>query len=77
MGFEGRIVFDRSKPDGTPRKLLDSSKLRGLGWQPRVGLAEGIQRTVSHYLAAQTNDYAGPVYHAAQGALHASAPLRT
>ena len=76
MGFEGRIVFDRSKPDGTPRKLLDSSKLRGLGWQPRVGLAEGIQRTVSHYLAAQTNDYAGLVYHAAQGALHASAPLR-
>ncbi|MFN5101144.1 MAG: hypothetical protein ACK5D0_13140, partial [Burkholderiaceae bacterium] len=41
-----------SRPDGTPRKLLDSSKLRHLGWQPSISLREGIERTVQHYLAA-------------------------
>ena len=41
VGFEGKIVHDLSKPDGTPRKLMDSSKLRSLGWQPRIGLEAG------------------------------------
>ena len=45
MGFEGSITFDASKPDGTPRKLLDASKLLALGWQPKIGLREGIRRT--------------------------------
>lgn len=45
VGFEGAIVYDRSKPDGTPRKLLDVGRLRALGWQARVGLREGIQLT--------------------------------
>jgi GDP-L-fucose synthase len=45
MGFEGEIVYDGSKPDGTPRKLMDSSRLRGLGWRPEVGLREGIAGT--------------------------------
>ena len=36
VGFEGRIVYDDTKPDGTPRKLMDSSKLTGMGWAPRV-----------------------------------------
>ncbi len=44
VGFEGRIVFDASKPDGTPRKLMDVSRLRGLGWSARVGLEDGIRR---------------------------------
>jgi GDP-L-fucose synthase len=42
VGFGGRLVFDASKPDGTPRKTLDVSRLAGLGWQPRVSLRQGI-----------------------------------
>ncbi len=44
VGYEGRIVFDASKPDGTPRKLLDVSRLAALGWRARMPLAEGIRR---------------------------------
>jgi GDP-L-fucose synthase len=44
VGFDGRIVFDSSKPDGTPRKLLDVSRLAALGWRARTGLRDGIQR---------------------------------
>lgn len=43
VGFEGRIVYDSSKPDGTPRKLLDVSRLAGLGWGARVALRQGIE----------------------------------
>lgn len=42
LGFEGQIVFDTTKPDGTPRKLMDSAKLRALGWQPAITLREGL-----------------------------------
>jgi GDP-L-fucose synthase len=42
VGFEGAIVHDLSKPDGTPRKLMSAAKLRALGWSPRIGLEEGI-----------------------------------
>ena len=42
LGFEGKLVFDASKPDGTPRKLMDSSRLRALGWQPKIDLETGI-----------------------------------
>ncbi|KTT19287.1 GDP-L-fucose synthase family protein [Pseudacidovorax intermedius] len=45
IGFEGQIVFDPSKPDGTPRKLLDASKLESMGWKPRISLEEGIMKT--------------------------------
>lgn len=45
LDFEGDIVFDSSKPDGTPRKLLDSSRLRASGWEPKVDLATGIGLT--------------------------------
>jgi len=45
VGFDGDIRFDTSQPDGTPRKLLESSALRSLGWQPAIGLCEGIQQT--------------------------------
>ncbi|MFV7234921.1 GDP-L-fucose synthase [Flavobacterium sp. ZB4R12] len=44
VGFEGDIVTDTSKPDGTPRKLMDVSKLNGLGWKAKISLAEGIQK---------------------------------
>jgi dTDP-D-glucose 4,6-dehydratase len=44
IGYEGEIVFDTSKPDGTPRKLLDVSRLRALGWQPSMPLEEGLRQ---------------------------------
>ena len=50
VGFRGTITLDRSKPDGTPRKLMDSSKLRALGWSPRIGLRDGIAATYGWYL---------------------------
>lgn len=43
VGFEGEIVLDRSKPDGTPRKLMDNNKLKALGWSAQISLAQGIQ----------------------------------
>jgi GDP-L-fucose synthase len=45
VGYEGSIEVDPSKPDGTPRKLLDVTRVRALGWAPRVGLADGLDRT--------------------------------
>ena len=50
VGYEGRIEFDRSKPDGTPRKLIDSSRLHALGWHPKIALAEGLAATYAWYL---------------------------
>ena len=50
VGYSGELVFDTSKPDGTPRKLLDISRLSALGWAPRIGLAEGIERVYRGYL---------------------------
>lgn len=50
VGFAGRIVNDSSKPDGTPRKLLSVEKLHELGWQPQIGLAEGLERTYRWFL---------------------------
>ena len=46
---KGEKIFDESKPDGTPRKLLDTSKIRRLGWSPKISLEEGIQRTYDWY----------------------------
>ena len=53
VGYRGELAFDRSKPDGTPRKLMDNSRLTGLGWSPRVGLREGIARSYSAFLEGQ------------------------
>lgn len=50
-GFRGRIAWDASKPDGTPRKLLDVSRLAALGWRARLGLAEGLRLTYASFLA--------------------------
>lgn len=52
VGFEGRLVFDPAKPDGTPRKLMDSSRIAALGWKPRIGLDEGIAETYRWFLSA-------------------------
>jgi GDP-L-fucose synthase len=49
VGFTGKLRFDTSKPDGTPRKLLDVSKLRGLGWREQIGLREGLEQTYAWY----------------------------
>jgi len=50
VGYSGEIVRDESKPDGTPRKLLDVSRITALGWKPKVSLREGIERTYAWYL---------------------------
>jgi GDP-L-fucose synthase len=51
IGFKGRIVYDLTKPDGTPRKLIETNKLRTLGWHPRIGLREGIADVYRDFLA--------------------------
>jgi GDP-L-fucose synthase len=51
VGFDGEIVWDTNKPDGTPRKLLDVSKIRALGWQPTIPLRNGIAQTYEWFLA--------------------------
>jgi GDP-L-fucose synthase len=51
VGFRGELVFDASKPDGTPRKLLDVAPLQRLGWRASTPLREGIERTVAWYRA--------------------------
>ena len=51
LGFDGELAWDTSKPDGTPRKLLDVSKLRALGWKPAISLRDGIARTYQWFRA--------------------------
>ncbi|HVU16184.1 MAG TPA: GDP-L-fucose synthase [Candidatus Didemnitutus sp.] len=51
VGYRGKIVWDASKPDGTPRKLLDVSRLHSLGWKARIGLEDGIAQTYRDFLA--------------------------
>ncbi len=46
VGYQGRLVFDSSMPDGTPRKALDSSKVLGLGWSPEIDLRTGISSVI-------------------------------
>ena len=52
-GFAGKITWDATKPDGTPRKLMDGGRLTALGWQARIGLREGIAKTYASFLAEQ------------------------
>jgi GDP-L-fucose synthase len=58
VGFEGEIEYDRTKPDGTPRKLLDIGKLRALGWGPSIGLRDGVERTYRWFLANEATSSA-------------------
>ncbi|OJI42869.1 GDP-L-fucose synthase [Vibrio vulnificus] len=55
VGFEGKVVFDSTKPDGTPRKLMDVSRLAALGWRYQVSLEEGLSKTYQWFLANQEN----------------------
>jgi GDP-L-fucose synthase len=64
VGYDGAIELDRTKPDGTPRKLLDISRLRALGWKPRISLEDGIRGVYQWYLTE------GP------GAEHATEPVQ-
>jgi len=52
-GFAGKITWDATKPDGTPRKLMDGGRLTALGWQARISLREGIAKTYASFLAEQ------------------------
>lgn len=53
VGFQGAVVYDTSKPDGTPRKLLDSSRVRALGWKPEISLHHGVTLAYGHFLREQ------------------------
>ena len=55
IGFGGEIVWDRSKPDGTPRKLMDSSRIFGIGWKPEVDLEKGIALAYGDFLKKAVN----------------------
>ena len=59
VGYEGGISYDTSKPDGTPRKLLDVSKLDGLGWQARIPLREGVEQTYRWFVSTLPAEVGG------------------
>ena len=50
IGHKGKIIWDNSKPDGTPKKLMDSSKLNNLGWKPEIKLEDGVRSTYTWFL---------------------------
>ena len=54
VGYEGNIVYDTGKPDGTPRKLMDSSRVQALGWKPEISLTHGITLAYGHFLRERT-----------------------
>ena len=51
IDYKGKLIFDASRPDGTPRKLLESSRLMEMGWRPRTSLREGLKRTYAEFIA--------------------------
>ena len=51
--YRGKILFDDTKPDGTPRKLMDSHKVFALGWSPKVGLKQGLKEAYQHFLTGR------------------------
>jgi GDP-L-fucose synthase len=57
VGFQGEIIWDTSKPDGTPQKLLDVSRLARLGWQARISLEEGLSKTYQWYKEQYTETH--------------------
>lgn len=50
VNYKGSIIFDTTKPDGTPRRVLDNSKINGMGWKPEIGMEEGLRREYAYYL---------------------------
>ena len=55
--FNGKLIFDSNKPDGTYRKLMDSGKLNSMGWEPKIKLNQGIKKTVEEYLTIYKSEY--------------------
>jgi GDP-L-fucose synthase len=50
VGFDGQLVFDTSKPDGTPRKIMDSTRIRALGWKPEISLEDGLASSYQWFI---------------------------
>lgn len=50
VGYNGELVFDSSKPDGTPRRVLDNSKITSMGWKPKIDIKEGLRREYEYYV---------------------------
>ena len=57
VGYEGQLVFDTTKPDGTPRKLMDIDKIKKIGWNPVINLQEGIKMTIEEFLIKNKINY--------------------
>ena len=55
VGYEGQLVFDSSKPDGTPRKLMDINMINTLGWHPSIDLKKGIKKTINERIKLNKN----------------------
>jgi GDP-L-fucose synthase len=55
IGYKGKIIFDKSHPDGTPRKILDISRIRAAGWKPGYSLREGLKKTIEWYISNKKN----------------------
>jgi GDP-L-fucose synthase len=49
VGYSGEIIWDHSKPDGTPRKVLEVSRMKNLGWKPKIELKDGIRKTIEYF----------------------------
>jgi GDP-L-fucose synthase len=71
VGYAGDVQWDTSRPDGTPRKLLDTSRLTALGWTPRIDLEDGIRSTYAWYLASAGGG--GELHHGGAGSAPAAA----
>ena len=55
INFQGNIIWDKTQPDGTPRKLLNISKIRDLGWEPKISLDNGIKNTIKSFIKESEN----------------------
>jgi GDP-L-fucose synthase len=55
IGYKGKIIFDKSHPEGTPRKILDISRIRAAGWKPGYSLREGLKKTIEWYISNKKN----------------------
>jgi GDP-L-fucose synthase len=56
VGFEGRLTFDPTRPDGTPRKIMDNSKLSSLGWRPALSIEAGLKKMYAWFTESQDDD---------------------
>jgi GDP-L-fucose synthase len=62
VGYEGVIRWDKSKPNGTPRRLLDTTKITKLGWKPKMDLINGLRRTYDDYVNQRLAPHASKIY---------------